>query len=379
MRYSQFGSKNSEKVSKLGFGCMRFPMISVNGKNVCDQDKVTEMVKYAYENGVNYFDTAYFYCDGDSEIALGRAIKELGIRDKIWLSTKNPGHIANGEGKYTEILMDQLKKLQVDYIDFYHFHGIGYENFVNDDKKYGWVKEALTAKEKGLIKHISFSFHDDPENMIKLIDLGIFDSVLCQYNMVDRSNEKSMAYAREKGLGVVVMGPVGGGKLAKLPDKFFTESGLPVQNSANLALRFVMANPNVNIVLSGMQDLDMIKNNVDTASNAEPLSPEEVEIINVLIEKNYEMAKLYCSGCKYCMPCPKGVEIPKIFDIYTQYKVFGFEEFAKGQYKDLGVQEWSPGEKADKCIECGKCELRCPQKIKIREQLKICHEVLSEK
>src|SRR5574344_39475 len=214
MVYRDFG-KTDVKISSLGFGCMRFPMVKAGNKEVVDQEKVSAMIKRAFDLGVNYFDTAYFYNNGLSEVALGEAIK--GFRNQISISTKSPGHLVKKTGDYRRILEEQLKKIDIDYIDFYHFHGIGYDNFLATDKRTGWLEEANRAKSEGLIKHISFSFHDEPANMIKLIDLGLFESVLCQYSVVDRSNEAAMAYAKQKGLGVIVMGPLGGGRVSGLP------------------------------------------------------------------------------------------------------------------------------------------------------------------
>jgi len=277
MIYRDFG-KTGVKISSLGFGCMRFPMVKVGDKEIVDIEKVSEMIKRAFDLGVNYFDSAYFYNNGFSEIALGKAIK--GFRDKILISTKSPGHLVKKPGDYRRILEEQLKKIDIDCIDFYHFHGIGYDNFLETDKKSGWLEEANKAKSEGLIKHISFSFHDEPANMIKLIDLGLFESVLCQYSVVDRSNEASMAYAKQKGLGVIVMGPLGGGRVSGLPKELTQKLGIQVKSNAELALRFVFANPNIDCALSGMGNLDMVEENAQISSRREPLTLDEVNAIN---------------------------------------------------------------------------------------------------
>ncbi|MCX7773923.1 MAG: aldo/keto reductase, partial [Clostridia bacterium] len=169
MRYNDFGNTGI-KISAIGFGCMRLPMIEASGKKVVDQDQADVMLKRAYELGVNYYDTAYMYNDHQSEIAVGKALK--GFRDKVYVSTKSPGHLVKKPGDYTRILEEQLKKLDMEYVDFYHFHGVGYKNFLKTDKNAHWMDEARKAKEQGLIKHISFSFHDKPEAMKQLIDLG---------------------------------------------------------------------------------------------------------------------------------------------------------------------------------------------------------------
>lgn len=373
MRYNEFG-KTGIKISALGFGCMRFPMIEAEGNQEIDQDKVNQMIQRAYQKGVNYFDTAYFYCGNKSEIALGKALK--GIRDKIYVSTKNPGHLAKKLGEYRRILEEQLKKLDMNYVDFYHFHGIGYDSFIEDDKNYGWVKEAQRAKEEGLIRHISFSFHDKAENMIKLIDLGIFESVLCQYNMIDRSNEEAISYAKSKGLGVAVMGPVGGGRISGLPAETIEKLGVEVRSNAELALRFVLANPNIDCALSGMENIHMVEENGDTASRDKLLSEAEIAAIRGMMEQNKKLADLYCTGCSYCMPCPAEINIPYIFEMMNYHRVYGLKEHALNGYAGLGTNPWIKGKKADVCTECGACETRCPQKIQIRRQLKECHETL---
>jgi predicted aldo/keto reductase-like oxidoreductase len=373
MQYRDYGNTGI-KLSALGFGAMRLPEVERNGKKRIDEEKAIEAIRRAFELGVNYIDSAYFYHDGYSEALVGKAIK--GLRNRICLSTKSPGHLVEKPGDYRRILEEQLTRLQVDYLDFYYFHGIGYQTFMETDKRSNWLKEAAQAKAEGLIKHITFSFHAPPQEMIQLIDLGIFSGVLCQYNFLDRSNEEAIAYARSKGLGVVIMGPVGGGRIAGLPEKIRRELNLPVESNVELALRFVLANSNVTCALSGMGSLQMVEENARYAGNAEPLKPEEVEAINILMQKYRKLADLYCTGCKYCLPCPKGIDIPSIFSLYNYYNVYGLKDYARENYAGFGKSPWLPEIKADACIQCGACEKKCPQKIKIREQLKEAHLAL---
>jgi uncharacterized protein len=373
MVYNDFG-KTGVKISSLGFGCMRLPMVKVSGKELIDQEKVTEMLKRAFELGVDYFDSAYFYNNGLSEEALGNAVK--GFRDQILISTKSPGHLVKKPGDYRRILEEQLKKLDVDSIDFYHFHGVGYKNFIETDKRSGWISDAQKAKSEGLIKHISFSFHDEAANMFKLIDLGLFESVLCQYSVVDRSNEEAMAYAKQKGLGVIIMGPLGGGRVTGLPKELTQNLGINVKSNAELALRFVFANPNIDCALSGMGNIQMVEENATISANRQPLFLDEVLAINRIMKENEKLSDLYCTGCGYCLPCPQGVNIPHIFRMMNYYRVYDIKEYARNGYAEIGVNEWVPGTKADACIECGECETKCPQKIQIIDQLKDCLEVL---
>lgn len=374
MRYRDFG-KTGIKISTLGFGCMRLPMVDADGKKVVDQDKVNEMLKRAYELGVNYFDSAYFYNNGLSEGALGEAVKDF--RDKIYISTKSPGHLLKTTGDARRKLEEQLARLKMDYVDFYHFHGVGYESFMKTNEKTKWLDDVVKAKEEGLVKHISFSFHDSPESMIKLIDTGLFESVLCQYSAVDRSNEKAMEYAHSKGLGVIVMGPLGGGRVAGLPKELATKLAVNVKSNAELALRFVFANPNIDCALSGMETLQMLEENAAIASNESPLGTDEVEAINALMEENKKLSDLYCTGCAYCMPCPQGVNIPQIFKMMNYYKVYGIIDYSKNGYAEIGTNEWVPGKRADSCTNCGVCETKCPQKIEIRKQLQESHKTLA--
>ena len=374
MRFTTFGSTGI-KISALGFGCMRFPMIKVNGRDVVDEDQVAEMIHRAYALGVNYYDSAYFYCNGLSEAALGKALQ--GFRDQVLVSTKSPGHLLKKPGDFRRILEEQLQRLGTDVIDFYHFHGIGYDKFFAIDKLTNWQSEAFRAREEGLIRQISFSFHDRPENMIKLIDLGLFTSVLCQYNAIDRSNEPSIAYARAAGLGTVVMGPLGGGRVSGLPADVAARLGVQVKSNAELALRFVFANPHIDCALSGMASLAMVEENAAIAARGDPLSQLEVKAINELMAENAKLAQLYCTGCGYCMPCPAQVNIPHTFKMMNIYRIYGIKEYARSGYADIGVNQWLPGKLADACTACGLCETKCPQKLPIRKQLKESHEALA--
>jgi len=368
MQYTQFGN-TGKQVSRLGFGSMRLPMITVNEKSVVDDDLAIGMIRRAFELGVNYVDSALFYCEGLSEITVGKALK--GWRDKVLLSTKYPFQTG-----FRETLETQLTKLDTDHIDFYHFHGIG-NGFFTHERRDEAVNGALKAKEEGLIHHLSFSFHDKPEVMIQLMDLGIFSSVLCQYNLLDRANEEVLAEAKSRGLGTVVMGPVGGGRIAGMPPQVARRFGVEAKSSVELALRFVMTNPSIDIALSGMSTVAQVEENAAIASNSTPLSKEELQGIAAALEENRRLADLYCTGCNYCGPhCPQEIPIPRIFELMNYHRVYGITGFAREGYKAIG----SPGQKgskADVCIECGVCEDHCPQKIEIRRQLKECHEILA--
>lgn len=363
------------KISSLGFGCMRLPMMEKGKKKIVDQDKVDQMFQRAFELGVNYFDTAWFYNDFLSEAAVGKALKP--IRDKVYVSTKCPSHLVKEPGDYTNFLKQQLERLDMDYVDVYHFHGIGYDKFLKIEKETGWLAEACKAKEEGLIKHIAFSFHDKPENMIKLIDLGHFESVLCQYNLIDQSNKEAIEYAKKKGLGVIVMGPLGGGRVSGLPIELTKELNIGVQSSVELALRFVFSNPHVDCALSGMENMAMLEENARHSEKRSELAPEEVTVLKSVMENNSKLADLYCTGCNYCMPCPFDVNIPHIFKMMNYHRVYNIKDYAIKGYADIGSSQFVKGKQADACTDCGVCETKCPQKIEIRKQLKESHKALS--
>ena len=214
--------------------------------------------------------------------------------------------------------------------------------------------------------------------MKQLVDLGIFSSVLCQYNLLDRANEEALAYAKSKGLGTVVMGPVGGGRISGMPPQVAERFGVKVKSSVELALRFVMTNPNIDITLSGMSTLAQVEENAAIASNGAPLSQAEMEGVAAAMQENRRLSDLYCTGCNYCGPyCPQGIVIPKIFQLMNYHRVYGITQYAQEQYNNIGKTPWEKGSTADTCIECGVCEDHCPQKIEIRKQLKDCHQALA--
>ena len=375
MQYTEFG-RTGIQVSRLGFGCMRFPSREVDGKKVFDEEESIRMMHRAMELGVNYFDTAPGYCEKQSEIIVGKALK--GRRDKVYLSTKYPSEEASGDDLERK-LETSLKKLDTDYIDIYPRWGLSLKTFVERlDTPDGPMARARKLRDAGVIRHISFSFHDAPENMIEIIRRGegVFASVLCQYNLLDRANEDAIAYAHEQGLGVTIMGPVGGGRLGA-PSKVIQDL-LPgkVQSSAEMALRFVMNNRNVNIALSGMSSMDMVEENAAVASNMEPLTQEEEARIAASLEENRRLADLYCTGCNYCMPCPKGINIPEIFKMMNYHRVYGLTKFARDNYARIGKEPWLNFQNAAACVQCGACEKKCPQHLHIREQLRAAHEAL---
>lgn len=371
MNYRAFGN-TGEKISALGFGCLRFPEVEVGGEKQVDGDKVDEMLRLAFERGVNYFDTAPDYCNHHSEAALGHGVREF--RDKVLLSTKFPVDAAKKPGDYRRQLEKSLEQLGTDYIDFYHFWGIDREDFDEVILKQNLLEDAAKAKEEGLIRHISFSFHDEPSAIKYIVDTaearGVpMESMLCQYNLLDRRNEEMMAYARTKGLGTVAMGPVGGGRLAApttaLGAKLTGGAAIPTYE---LAFKFVLGNPDLCCALSGMENKKMVEENTALASRDAFFSQEEWKRLGEAMENLKKFSDLYCTGCKYCQPCPAGIVIPEIFNAYTYYNVYDLKDHARKmmeKYVEKG------GKLTDSCLNCGKCEKKCPQGLPIREKLKM--------
>jgi len=382
MRYVDYG-KTGVKVSRLGMGCMRLPTRQLDGKTEFDREAGIALIRRAMELGVTYFDTAPYYCEKQSEGILGEAVKDC--RDKIFLSTKNPIESSSGDD-YERRLENSLKNLQTDYIDFYHFWGISLGTYIDSVcAKDGPLDRARKLKEQRVIKHISFSFHDgaagekEGENFIEVIKRGegVLESLLVQYNLMDRKKEAGIALAHQMGMGTAVMGPVGGGRLGAPSDVIKALLPGKVQSSAEVALRFVFANQNVDIALSGVSTIAQLEENVKIACDKRPLTADELAQIEVMMKENERLAGLYCTGCNYCMPCPQGIDIPAVFTIMNYHRIYKITDYARSNYADIGKFPWMNYKNAAACTECGACEDKCPQHLPIREQLKETHKVLA--
>ncbi len=362
MQYRSFGKIG--RISALGFGCMRLPTAE-DGQ--VDESLAIPLLRRGYELGVNYFDTAYYYCNEQSQYVVGRAVKPF--RDKILLSTKLPLGDSADKKYFRQTLEEQLRRLDTPYIDVYHFHALNRKKFDEVVLANDMLADARRAIDEGLIRHISFSFHDKPEYMSDIIERGeIFASVLCQYNLLDRANEEEIAKAHERGLGVVIMGPVGGGRLGGasiLSEKVAHD----FTATPELALRFVLGNENVSCALSGMQNLEQLEQNAAVASDEIPMTPETFQRVNAALKEIERFNELYCTGCEYCLPCPKGVEIPKIFKAYNMQNVYGLTEFARKSYDQLSKKAERESAAAA-CVACRACVKKCPQNLDIPALLK---------
>jgi predicted aldo/keto reductase-like oxidoreductase len=364
--YRELGN-TGYRVSQLGFGAMRLPMVGEGDEARVNRELAIPMLHRAFEAGVNYVDTAVGYCNRDSQRVVGEALK--GWRDRVVVSTKN--HEYEDEKTWWQHLEDSLERLQVGYIDIYNHHGIRWKRYTDhvEPNVSKWMRR---AKDQGMIRHICSSFHDDNEALMKLVDTGYIESITLQYNMLDRKLEEGIAYAHEHGMGVVVMGPVAGGRLGT--SSAVLEEVLPtVSRVPELALRFVLSNPNVTVALSGMSTMQQVEENIATAADAVTLTEDDKAAIDEQLERLSAMADLYCTGCEYCMPCPEEVNIAHIFRKYNEARVYGLWEPARKAYQEW---RWVSGNQADACIECGECEEKCPQNIPIREQLKEAHAAL---
>ena len=378
MQYRELG-KTAEKVSTLGMGCLRLPKTINNGTACVDKELTESLIARAYEKGINYFDCAPGYCDGACEQIVGDAVKHF--RKNIMLASKIPLQEVKNAEDYRRWLEESLKRMQTDYLDNYLFWGINLDMFEKIIIPLHLLEEGRTAKEEGLIRRMSVSVHDTPDNIICLLkraeSYGIgFDSVLCQYNLLDRKNEEVLTFAKERGIGTMVMGPVAGGRLAwpsELGKKLGENSQVP---TSELALRYVLENENVDCTLSGMSSLTMVDENAELADKIGNVSQGFEERIVKAVEKLEKLSQLYCTGCGYCQPCPAQIKIDKILYLINCDRIYGMHTYARqefGKYcKNYGVP-------AETCVNCGQCEKRCPQSLNIRQELKAACEILQEK
>lgn len=358
MQYRKFG-KTGLSVSALGFGAMRFPMLK---ENVVDEKRAVEMVRHAIDQGVNYIDTAYPYHQGESERIVGEALQN-GYRDKTYLATKCPVWELNEEEDFEKILDGQLKKLKTDHIDFYLLHALSRDRFEEKIKKFDLVHKMEKAREDGKIKYIGFSFHDSFEVFQDIIDYYEWDFCQIQYNYIDlehQAGQKGLKYAASKGMGIVIMEPLLGGKLANPADhvkKVFQGE----KSCVEYALDFIWDQPEPSLLLSGMSDEKQLTDNLMYAdrSHINMLTDQEREMYGQAKEIFDSMSLVGCTGCRYCVPCPFGLEIPEIFSLYNMTGTHKETE-AKAGYEALTIQ-------ADGCKSCHRCEKECPQMIKISQ------------
>lgn len=375
--------KGSDALSVLGYGCMRFP--TKNGR--VDETKTEQQILYAIGEGVNYFDTAYPYHGGRSEVILGKILNKNHMRDKVYIADKLPAFLVNRAEQIEKYFKTQLERLDTDYIDYYLMHMLDSLQSWEKLKNFGIIDFINEKKASGEIRHIGFSFHGRPEEFIKIVEDYDWEFCQIQFNYLDEYSQAGLAglkRANELGIGVVVMEPLRGGNLAaKAPEKAkakfdtYTEKRSP----ADWALRWIWNHDEVSVILSGMNVDEHIKENIKVANETTPnsMTEEEVAIVDDVKLIYRELMKVPCTGCNYCMPCPFGVDIPETFTAYNDKYFFG-DMHSRIMYMGRAIGMYG-GHKsgADQCTDCGKCEKHCPQTIQIRDELKVAHKELNNR
>lgn len=370
MLYRKFG-KTNEEVSILGFGCMRFPVIDKDFKKINEEEAI-EQLRYGIDNGINYIDTAYIYHGGMSEPLVGKALKD-GYREKVKLATKLPSWLVHSREDMDKYLNEQLEKLQTDHIDFYLVHALnkGYWENLKKHNVFDFLDKALAD---GRIKYAGFSFHDDLSLFKEIVDYYDWSFCQIQYNYMDenyQAGKEGLKYAAEKGLGIVIMEPLRGGSLTRnIPQdvKAIWDKAEIKRTPAEWGFKFLWNHPEVSVVLSGMNEIQQIEENIKSAEDAYPnsLTEKEVALINKVKEIYESRIKVNCTNCKYCMPCPFGIDIPSNFECLNEASIYGDIEASRNKYNS----SLKSSQKASNCKECGKCEEACPQHIQIRKMLK---------
>lgn len=380
MEYRNFGKTNF-KPSALGFGCMRFPQLPGEGNEV-DEVEATRMVRYAIDQGVNYVDTAWPYHSGQSEVLVGKILQD-GYREKVALATKMPSWLIEKVEDFDYYFSAQLERLQTDHIDFYLLHALNqkhWDNYLNL-KVFDWVEKQMAD---GKIRHIGFSFHDEYPVFEKILTgYDHWDFCQIQYNYMDvdyQAGERGLKLASERGLGVVIMEPLKGGKLAievpPAPVKAVFDQAERTWKPAEWALQWLWNQAEVGLVLSGMSTFEQVEQNLVSASRSGigSLSASEVNTIENVRNAWQGLAPVACTHCEYCLPCPNDVLIPQIFAIYNNAMMYGEQERGQRTYES----QIAEANQADACIECGECESLCPQHLTIIDYLKDAHAYLSK-
>ena len=368
MNYRQ--DRYGNQISILGFGCMRFPQTV--GK--INMEETEREIMAAYRGGVNYYDTAYVY--PGSESALGEILEKNGIREKVYIATKLPHYLIRSREGLDKLFREELKRLRTDYVDYYLMHMLSDVATWERLKELGIEAWLAEKKASGAIRQVGFSYHGNADMFCTLLDAYDWDFCQIQYNYMDENTQagrRGLNYAHSKGIPVVIMEPLRGGKLVnRLPEEakhIFRE--YPVQHTpAQWAFRWLWNQPEVTCVLSGMNSMEMVQDNIETASTVTvgELGPAEEEMLQRVVKAINARMKVGCTGCGYCMPCPKNVDIPGTFAAYNR-------RYAEGKFWSsveyiMGTAMRRTSTAASNCIGCGKCERHCPQHIEIRQELK---------
>ena len=381
MQYRNFG-KLQFPVSTFGVGCMRFPTMQTSeGKEKVDEQEAIKMIRYAIDHGVNYIDTAYFYHGGESEIIVGKALQD-GYREKVSLVTKCPVWDVEKYADFERFLDEQLEKLQVDYLDFYLMHALD-KNRWEKIKALGFEKFYEEAIQKGKIKYRGFSFHDELSVFRSILDeYDRWDMCQIQLNILDHQYQagvEGLRYAGLKGIPVVIMEPLKGGKLAqKIPADIeaIWEESRTKRSPVEWAFRWLYNFSEVAVILSGVSNMEQLRDNIKIFQEApaQCMTKEEIKLVDRVREQYESKIKVGCTKCEYCIPCPAGVRIPNIFDLYNQSSMYGSSKEYAMSYQRM----MEKNEDATQCVQCGQCENACPQHLPIIQTLQEAHKVLTE-
>ncbi len=378
MKYRKFGNLDW-MVSVLGFGAMRLPLIDKDPAQV-DVPEAIKMIRYAVDQGVNYIDTAFTYHGEQSEIIVGKALQD-GYREKVKLATKLPSWLVEKPADFDRFLEGQLAKLQTDHIDFYLLHALNstYWPKLRDGKVIEWAEKAIAG---GEIAHLGFSFHDEFDVFQEIVD-GYDGWAFCQiqYNYMDtayQAGTKGLEYAASKGLAIVIMEPLRGGQLTQqVPPSIrqIWNKSDEIRTPAEWALQWIWNHPEVSVVLSGMSNMRQLSENIVSANRTRvgSLSEADMILIDRVRDEYRRLAPVPCTNCKYCLPCPNGVEIADILNFYNDAVVYDNPRSPRFLYRNLNQDQ-----QAENCVECFECEEKCPQGIPITERLKQAHALLNE-
>lgn len=382
MQY-RFVEKWGFEISTFGMGCMRLPIITLpDGSSKINRDEAVKMIRHAIDSGVNYIDTAYPYHSGESELVVGEALKD-GYREKTNLATKLPVWLVKTHEDFERYLNEQLEKLGTDHIDFYLLHALGRERWdkIKSLNVFDFIEK---AKASGKIRHIGFSFHDELPVFKEIADSYDWDMCQIQFNYLDSESQaglEGLKYAGSKGIPVVIMEPLKGGKLSQSsPDVQAIWDKAAVRRShIDWAFQYVTNFPETAVVLSGVSTMGQLDDNLRIFDSVKvkpnSLSDEELKIIGEVKALYASRIKVGCTGCNYCMPCPSGVSIPEVFALYNNIAMYGMS----GEYKKHYERLMDKLNDASRCRECGKCQKACPQGLPIIEKLKEAHVFVTSK
>lgn len=369
MKYRTMG-KLGIQASAFGLGCMRFNG-PASGDSTIDEQKAITLIRKAIDGGVTYLDTAYVYLDKTSEIVLGKALLD-GYRDRVTIATKMPAEAVKDRAGMEELLAEELRKLQTDHIDFYLMHGINRQKW-EYFKSIGAPEFFNDMKKEGKIRYKCFSFHGPYEEFEYILNDWDWDMVQIQYNFMDINNQagtRGLELAGSKGIPVVIMEGLFGGRLANAPDNVQAlYDRFPVKRSAvEWAFRWLCNHPAVSVVLSGCNEAEQIEENLQIFDTVEPgiMNAEELKLIDDVRAAYISRTKIGCTGCRYCMPCPNGVNIPGVFSVWNNVSLYNVDPKSDWQYNNIIKQESG----ADRCVGCGACEAACPQHLNIIESLR---------